>query len=73
MRTPLRVTFSTVTGPGVPFLPSFSDLKSFLRSAFVTLSDSGVRASYIFACTSALAVGTPPNWPEGMMFRAVLL
>src|SRR6476646_8772621 len=73
MRTPLRGTFSTVVGPGVPALPSFSDLKSLFRSAFETLSNSGVRASYIWACTLDLGVGTPPYWPEGMMFLAVLL
>src|SRR6476469_508870 len=73
MRTPLRGTFSTVVGPAVPALPSFSDLKSLLRSAFETLSNSGVRASYILACTLDLGVGTLPYWPEGMMFLAVLL
>jgi hypothetical protein len=37
------------------------------------LSNSGVRASYIFAWVLDCGTGTPPYWPEGMMFRAVLL
>src|ERR1044072_8350335 len=73
MRTPLRGTFSTVLGPGDPALPSFSDLKSLFRSAFETLSNSGGRAAYMLGCSLDLGVGTPPYWPEGMMFRAVLL
>ena len=54
-------------------MPSFSDLKLRSRSAFVTSSNSGVSASYIFAWSFAFFDGgTAPHWPDGMMLSAVL-
>src|SRR5690242_13467325 len=41
-------------------------------SAALTWLNSGVSASYILACVSAPGgTGSPPNWPDGMMLRAV--
>ncbi len=71
MRSPLRRTFSRVSGP-CPFVPSRSDLKKRLRSPGETWSNSGVRPSYICAWSSASGTtGTPPYWPDGMMLSAV--
>jgi hypothetical protein len=72
MRTPLRGTLSVRVGPGAS--PSFADLNVRCRSVSVTLSNSGVSASYMRACWSAFAgIGRPPHCPEGTMFRAVPL
>ena len=69
--TPARGTASGVPGPSSPS-PKLSDLNLLIRSASVTLSNSGVSASYISACESAPGTGgTDPYWPEGMMLRAV--
>jgi hypothetical protein len=47
-------------------------LKNRLRSRGETRSNSGVSASYIRAWRSASGrTGTPPYWPDGMMFSAV--
>ena len=71
MVTPGRGTFSVVPGPAVE-MPYFSDLKYWVRSELVTLSNSGVRPSYMSAWVSAPdGGGTVPYWPEGMMLRAV--
>ncbi len=67
--TPGWGTDSTVPGPSVS-MPNFSDLKYWLKSAFVTWLNSGVSPSYMSACVSAPGPGTP-CWPEGMMLRAV--
>jgi hypothetical protein len=53
-------------------VPKRSGLNVRRNSALVTLSNSGVSASYILACASAPAGGgTAPYWPEGTMSSAV--
>jgi hypothetical protein len=71
MRTPARGMRSARHGHW-PAVPKRSDLKVRRSSAFVTLSNSGVSASYIRAWVSAPGGGgTAPYWPEGTMFSAV--
>src|SRR3954449_10291534 len=49
-----------------------SHLKYLVRSDGWTLSNSGVRPSYIFASASAPGgTGSAPSWPDGTMLSAV--